>query len=639
MDRISSDEAPDWREFLLLGAAIFLFYGVLLWAPLISDDPVYILRNASVAGPWTGFRSFLDGGQNSEAFEPLVVLLHRGIYALVGARPFLYRLTSLLLHWANAGLVLALFSRILRDGRLAFLAALLFAVFPAHVEVLAGSTCKKHLLVALFTLSALLLTDRRSLPAAARVGGGWILFALALACKETAVVLPALVAARIFLERRDPERPRGAETGALFGGWAAILAGYFFLRLRLPPRALAPWAGGSFLTNLLTAPKILAWSLSHLLAPWPLSIEQPLAAASWPPDGPTLISAAVAAAALGGTAVLCRRERRAGLAAAWTLLVLGPFLNLVPYLNYSLAADRYLYLASAGFFLLAAVGLESAFAARRSRRWITAALCGLAAAYACCGISYASLFADARDVYGNAARWAPRNPRAHEAYGNALARAGQSAEAAVEMRRAIALDPGYDLPYSDLATVELRLGRPAAAVAVVEELVRRFPDASSWAMLGVYRLKAGQLRPAAAALRRAAGLAPGDPEIRLDLGYAELAARRWDDATTSFRAAVTTPELRASALAGWGEAAKGAGRLKDSAALFEKALALDPGNVRASEFLADDDVALGRKDAALKVYDAILSRLGALPSGQSADPAVVSLSAELRRRREALARR
>ena len=65
------DAAPARREFLLLGAAIFLVYGVLFWAPLISDDQVYIVRSASVAGPWTGFRSLLSAGPNAEAPQRL----------------------------------------------------------------------------------------------------------------------------------------------------------------------------------------------------------------------------------------------------------------------------------------------------------------------------------------------------------------------------------------------------------------------------------------------------------------------------------------------------------------------------------------------------------------------------------------
>lgn len=639
MRSTSRDDASFGRELAILGAAIFVFYGVLLWAPLISDDQVYILRFPSVAGPWTGLRSFLDAGPNSEQFEPLVHLLHRCLYMLAGARPFVYRFTSLLIHWANAGLVLALFSGFVKDRRLAFLAALLFAVFPAHVEVLAGSTCKKHLLAAFFTLSALWLTGRRSLPSAARVAGAWALFALGLACKETAVVLPALVAARLISERRAPSRPRAGETAALFGGWTAILAGYVLLRASLPARGFSSWVGGSFLTNILTSAKILAWDLGHLLAPWPLSLEHALAPASWPPDAATLLSILVAAAAIGAAAALLRRGGRAGLAAAWILLALAPFLNLLPYLNYSLVMDRYLYLASAGLFLLAAVGLEKAQASpagRRLRPWIAPALLGLAALYAAAGTSYAALFSNPLELWENAVRRAPDNPRAREAYGFYLDRHGRSDEAAIELRRAIALDPGFDTPYGDLARLESRRGRAAEAAAVAEELARAVPAAANWATLGVYRLKAGQVAPAVEALRRAAGEAPDDPAIRLDLGYAELAAKRWDDAGASFRAAASALALRASALEGEGEAAIGAGRAADGAALLERAVELDPWNVRAVELLAETDSRLGRRAAALAVLDAALARV---ENAATVDPSVrAALRAEFMARRAAAAR-
>ena len=635
----SRDGASFRRELLLLGAAIFLFYGVLLWAPLIADDAVYILRFPPVTGPWTGLRSLLDAGPNSEAFEPLVVLFHRGLYAVAGARPFLYRLSSLLLHWANAGLVLALFSRVLKDRRLAFLGALLFAVFPAHVETLAGSTNKKHLLVALFTLSALELTERRDWPVSARVAGGWALFALALACKETAIVLPALVATRLISRRREPGGPPVAETAALFGGWAALLAGYLLLRLRLPPRAFAPWAGGTLAGNVLTSAKILAWSLRHLLAPWPLSLEHALAAAPWPPGVSALASAVVAVAALGGAAVLLRRGGPAGFAAAWVLLALAPFLNLVPYLNYSLAMDRYLYLASAGFFLLVALVLEKAQALPRGRRlrpWLAPALCALAALYAAEGVSYAALFANPLELWENAARRAPENPRAREAHGFYLERQGRVDEAAAELRRSIALDPGFEAPYSDLARLESRRGRAAEASAVAAALARAVPTTENQAALGVYRLKAGQVPAAVDALRRAAAAAPDDAEIRLDLGYAQLAARRWGDAAASFRAAQISERLRSSALEGQGEAAMGAGRVAEGAALLARAVELDPWNIRAVERLAEADSRLGRRGAALAVLDAALSRA---ESAATLDASVRSaLRGELNARRVRAAR-
>jgi Flp pilus assembly protein TadD len=544
---------------LLLGAAIFLFYGVLLWAPLIYDDRAFILNNPSVAGPWTGLRSLFAAGPNAEAFEPLVAGLHRLLYSVAGSRPALYRLTSLLLHWANAGLVLALFSRVLRDRRLAFLAALLFALFPAHVEVLAGSTFKKHLLAAFFTLSTLLLLGRRAWPVAARVGGAWLLFALALACKETAVVLPALAAARLMAERRKAFLPKRAELSALFGGWAALLAGYVLLRARVAPRSPVVWAGGSAGANLLTSSKILAWCLSHLAVPWPLSLEHSLTPASFPPDAWTWGSAACSAAALGGLFFFYRRERRAWFGAAWTLLALAPFFNLFPFLNYSLAADRYLYLASAGFLLLAAVLIEDAAASpagRSLRPWVVPVLGALALTYGAASMSYAALFSDPREVWGNAVRVAPDNPRAHGAYGAALAAWGEDVAAVAELRRALALDPDYPEPAFDLAAAESRLDRADDAVAVMEERVRRRPDAPGWKNLGVYRLKAGRIAPAADALRRAAALAPADASIRLDLGYAELAARHWEAAAAAFSAAGNDPSLRTRAEAGLGEAAR-----------------------------------------------------------------------------------
>src|SRR6185312_1375260 len=72
-----------WNRFLLLGAAILVFYGVLLWAPMIYDDRILILGNPRITGPWGGFRAALFlPGEYAEAWEPLVVFLHRILYAV-----------------------------------------------------------------------------------------------------------------------------------------------------------------------------------------------------------------------------------------------------------------------------------------------------------------------------------------------------------------------------------------------------------------------------------------------------------------------------------------------------------------------------------------------------------------------------
>jgi tetratricopeptide (TPR) repeat protein len=247
-------------------------------------------------------------------------------------------------------------------------------------------------------------------------------------------------------------------------------------------------------------------------------------------------------------------------------------------------------------------------------------------------MSYAALFTDPRALWERAARSAPDNPRAHGAYGAALAAAGQDAAAVVELKRSLALDPDYTEPAMDLAAADSRLGFADEAVVVLEERVRRRPDAAGWKNLGVYRLKAGKIAPALDALRRAVELSPDDAPTRLDLGYAQLAARRWDEAAASFTIGGRIPALRARALSGLGEAAKGAGRFQESAADFDAALALDPWNVRAVELLADDDAALGRKDEALKLCDAMLTRISSLPPELTADPELISLSAELRHR-------
>ena len=108
-------------EHLALGALILLLFGTGLRAPLIYDDAAFILKNPLVTGSWPGFEAFLSTSFASQGeYEPLGTLLHWGLFQIAGEEPFLYRLSSLLLHWTAASLFLELFGRRLANARAAW---------------------------------------------------------------------------------------------------------------------------------------------------------------------------------------------------------------------------------------------------------------------------------------------------------------------------------------------------------------------------------------------------------------------------------------------------------------------------------------------------------------------------------------
>lgn len=498
----------------LLALAVLIAFGVLFWAPIIYDDRWYLMANPLVNGPWPGLSAFFTGSFGDQGdYGPLITLGHWLLYRLFGAAPFPYRATSLLLHAAVAALVLRAARRRGVRGDVAFCAALLFALFPSHSEVLAQTSFKKHQLIALFGLLMLEVRSRWKEGSSRRTALSAALFIPALLCRESALMLVLLMAADAATV------PQGARAGLrrdapTLGVLAALAALYAILHILLLPRALTGPMGGNLPTHFLTAAKILLWHLGQLAAPVTQCQEHSLApaslsrAADW---GAALLLAALAAAAWR----LASRDRSAAFGLAWILIFLFPFLNLLPYLNFSLVANRYHYMASIGFLL---------FIARLVSR-LDPAPQPLAAA-AC----------------------APDNPRAHAGLGSALRAEERFEEARAEFIRATTLDPNFSEPYVDLTWVNAKLGRNEEALAAARRRLDLRGDAAGWANLGTLEMSLGRFSDACPKLAQAFALDPG-PEAAFGLGQCRAETGRWEEAEANLRLAAAHPNFRAPALA------------------------------------------------------------------------------------------
>ncbi|MBI4677933.1 MAG: tetratricopeptide repeat protein [Elusimicrobia bacterium] len=507
---------------LLWAAAVAACYGVLLWAPLVYDDEQILLRNPLIIGPWPGWTAFFSQGfAFGHEYEPLSTMLHWALYRAAGERPFLYRLTSLLWHGLNCLLVWRLARHFLQDAAAAFWTAALFSLYPAHVEVLALSSFKKHLGVGCFGLLMLYVQCCRQ--------GRWRLFAapasffMALLWKESAFMflLLALLDAAWRQGWKGFRRDRWTFTGLALVGLV-----YISLRLRFAPRMPAEWMGGHWSCHILTSGKLLFWYLVQLVLPYDRCLEHSLSPLRtlFSVEGSLLLAGA---ALLGlGMLRLYRWDRPAAWGLSWVFLAAAPFLNLIPFLNYSLVADRYLYMASVGFFL-ALSRLVSRFArsaaAQRAAAW---GLAALAIAYGLQSLLLGARFADPLALWSHTAACAPANPRAHAALGAVYLARESYPEAERALRRAVALDPDYLEPAVDLGLLYAETGRLAHAIELTEAALKKRPMPSLWNNLGVFHLRAGRHEQALTAFSRASQTDRTDDGIRLNLAACHVALGR-----------------------------------------------------------------------------------------------------------------
>ncbi|HEX4853132.1 tetratricopeptide repeat protein [Arenimonas sp.] len=425
----------------LAGAAGLLLaigwaYAAALAAPFHFDDFHVIVDNPRVHGLAAWWDSM-------PGIRPLLKLS----YALdwmrsPGAAGF--HATNLWLHGLNALLVWAvarqwlarLAPAVAPPGAAAWGVALLFALHPAATEAVTYVSGRSQSLMAMFYLAAL-WAHAHALERGS--GGAWralspLLFAAALAVRETAVTLPFALA---LLAWYGGESLRDALRG--LAGHGAVLAlavalaiawpGYGdFFGTSLQARGLAEQLAG----------QSVAWThlFGHSLFGLQTNLDPDLRVpAAVMPHAVGFVLAGVAAMAVGVFAR--RRWPWLGFAIAWTLLQLAPTQSLLPRLD--LANDRHLYLVLPGVAFAGVVAL----ARLAPYRLAAAAVCLLALVLAMATRERNEVYRSELALWSATAAASPGKARAWSNLGWARQQAGDPGGARRAYACALALDPGH----------------------------------------------------------------------------------------------------------------------------------------------------------------------------------------------------
>ncbi len=359
-----------------------------------------------------------------------------------GLGPPGYFAVNLLLHLGNTLLLWRigrlLLPRLAPDqaalaAPVAWLAALLFALHPVQAEAVTYLSGRSSPLMALFLLGSFLLWLRRPGHLPSDIAAG-VAFALALASRETAVVLPAVMALVLWLSPAPP--PNGwrlplALAAVVAAAALAVLAGHPGYRAFFA----GAFAHGEPLTHLPDAARGLHYLGMRWLGLQPGSIDPvlPVDAPAWLP----LVALAALACFAGERG---RRRRLAWLVfgLGWALLHLAPMYSLVP--RAEPANDRHLYLAAWGLALPLAWGLCRLGAAPGWRRAAAATLAaGLVLAQLLGLQGRHRVLADEQALWAEVVRQAPGHARGWHNLGLALHRRGRLPEARVHYCRALEL--------------------------------------------------------------------------------------------------------------------------------------------------------------------------------------------------------
>ena len=598
------------------------------------------------SGLWSIWLSPADV-RNEGHYWPLVYTTFWLEHKLWGLAPLGYHLVNVALHLANTVLLWRLLLALAAPG--AFAVAAVFAVHPLHVESVAWIIERKDLLSALCYLGAVLAWVRFT--RAPRPGPYWLalgLFTAGLLSKSIVVTLPAALLIWHWWER-----------GRVTGRDALRLAPFFVVGLGVTAADLAYYTsreslalGYSAVERVLIAARALWFYAGKLVWPADLAGIYPL----WEIRSGDLLGWAYVAAAAGLTGLLWLFRGRLGrgplAGAAFFALTLSPVLGFVDYgyMQFSLVADRFQYLAGIGVIAVL-VGGAARGAGRLPGHLRPAATSALVFVLVALGIltwRQCGIYRDESTFFSHVVAHNPEARDAHLNLGGALLDAGRPEEShaasliAVRQRpeavgahinlaralvvmerfeeaephlaRAMALDPRNHAVWMNMADLRRRQGRyEAAAEWFGKVLAEDARHARAHFGLGIALHELARHEEALAALDRALALAPdasgssGLRSLHTWIGRASQALGRLDEAERHLLRAARLDPHDAAPLVDLASLRAAQGRHEEAGTYLRRARELAPGDATVLHTVAESLRKRGRYAGAVESYRAALA--------------------------------
>ena len=551
-----------WWALALAAATLALFAPVREFQFVNFDDDVFVFDNEHVRSGLTlaGIK-WAFSSADIDYWRPLSWLSHMLDVQLFGLNAGGHHVTSVMLHTANAVLLLYALHALTGRHLPCLLVAALFAWHPAHVESVAWVGERKDVLCTTFWFLGLWTYARyaRSPERKGLLLVG-VCFALGLMTKPMILTFPFLLLVLDVWPLRRVEftgewraslahlRPLVTEKLPLFALMILAAVGTYFAQRNVG--AIMAEEVHPLSARLANVPVAYVRYLGLTLWPVDLSILYPM------PDGwhAWVVTGAVTLVLLASWLALRRLGREPWLAAGWCwfLGTLVPVIGLVQVGNQSIA-DRYTYVPMVGLFLAMAWWLD---AVREQRpAWSTGLTSAACVALAMCAlgthlslphwrngitifeqavrVTQANYIAmtnlgnnlaragqqqRAIDLYQQALRFSPTNAQTHYNLAMSLADTGQPAAAERHYREALRWNPRHSLAHNNLANLLGDTGRVPEAIQHYEDCLRLNPrHLEARFNYGITLADAGKPVEAIAQFEAAVNLRPGFTRARLQL--------------------------------------------------------------------------------------------------------------------------
>jgi len=528
-----------YKEILIVGTIVAL--SILTYAGTLSHELVWddleVLRYIDSIVQEDGlsalvtcqFATHIEEGYVSGYYRPVTVASLWFDSILSPFIPFIYHLTNIILHALNTLLVFV-FMRQLDARFAAAVGAIIFAVHPVHSESVSFVSGRADLWAALFILLAGITWIRAQNGLSTRPDLdmliGFTAYFLACLSKEVAVMLPAVLLAWDAAKNGITSAGQGgwwSRNRSWVIGWAVVFAFVLGLRFLVFGADFGlvqarPGQNGSVdhgFSLLMTGQMLLVY-LRLLVLPWPLRIYYGPAELQM-----TLTTVLGVCLFLAVFAFLSFRRRKeiAIQGAVWIGLFLVPVLGLA-YRGGALVAERFLYLPSVGFSLLAG----TVAAALTVNRKITIAVIGLLAALMMVvSKKQNAVWKNEVILFGELVKVAPKTTGGHYNLGNAYADRGMHLDAIRSYRRAIAIEPLHYQAWFNMGNALAGLDRYDEAIEAYDQALRIKPDLTPvYINLGFVLLEMGEYGRSSMVYADGLKHAPDDERLHLGLTLAYI---------------------------------------------------------------------------------------------------------------------
>jgi tetratricopeptide (TPR) repeat protein len=518
-----------WIFEAALAIAIVAVYAIGLDGPFIFDSIPHIVDNRSIHS----FTTVLDGGYQET--RPVFLLSLAANYAVGGHDPLGYRVVNVALHLACALLLYVLLRRSAQRLRwFPELAAAVFALHPLATESVTYVNSRSGVLAAAFGLSAMLLYLRFHDSRRKRAWiGSFLCMAIAMGCKESAVVFPVLLFAFVTVFRHGGKLRDALRSAAPMIPLALCIAivPVLFAVATNPHQGTIGAGTLPVVDHALTQVRVVALLAYRSAVPVEQNLDHDFAVSTGVDGG--VVASALALALIVGLAVWQRRcAWPVLLGCAWFLIALAPTNSIVPFKDF--IAERHLYVSLAGFAMIAGWGLAKAIEVRR-------AFGAAAAIYllALAGLTVARnrVLSDPLELWAQTVAASPDKARPHVNLGILLVEAGDEQAGGAHLQRAVELDPDDHRAQFNAGVFwqgqgDLERAVPAFRAAAQIAPRRRYLTslARSANNLGIARFDAGAIDEAGALFEDAIAADAGYAKAHYNLAEVELRRGRTDEA-------------------------------------------------------------------------------------------------------------